>query len=198
MVDNGAVLSVRLSELVDGATVVGAVAGIGAAVFAFFAWFSTVRASRTADRRHMAEIQPRPLLNIRDGSAVGEKDEFIEATIANAGGAAPKVAYLVQAHEVLYLYIGSLPEHCLAQVCRINRIAILDRDRPFRVVWGIAQDVDGNWWDVYHRERIRASIDRWLQEVHEAQDVPLSIKLDDTEAWRRLAVESGGLDRSEG
>jgi hypothetical protein len=128
-----------------GIGLIGAIAGIIAAAYAWKAFRSSERSGSTADRRYALQIEPRVQLQYpvkRSGV-----DGSITARISNAGGAAKAYVILLNESDSVHLGRGSMPEHASLDV-QLRWLGIQVAGIPYQTVAvTVAQDVEDRWWD---------------------------------------------------
>lgn len=144
--------AVAVAGLITGA--VGAVAGVAAAAAATWAGLLARRGNQAAERdraktaaQRRATVRPRPQVSRPMVSA-----ERLSLTFSNAGGAAAQWhLILLIAGGVYYVstdaHAGAIGVHLSNAGTRIADAA----DRPHdlvEVLASVAQDVDGDWWDM--------------------------------------------------
>jgi hypothetical protein len=164
------------------AAVVAAVAAVPAAMFSVRAFYRMRQEGQAAERRHVAQIQPRPLIanstylpNERDGSAA------LRFTIFNPGGAATSWVAFIQAGEHLFVCRAPVTAHYRTPPDGYEQTPSTGKRTPptagnaVQVIASYALDVDGNGWDVLAGMRAAVSVIEYLRE----RLAPLGIALDD-------------------
>jgi hypothetical protein len=164
------------------AALVAAVAAIPAAVFSVRAFYRMRQEGQAAERRHVAQIQPRPLIAVpaylpdaRDGSAA------LRLAIFNPGGAATGWVALIQAGEHLFVYRAPVPAHYRTPPGAYDQIPSTGKRTPptarndAQVIASYALDADGNAWDVLAGKRTSLSDSEYFRE----RLGPLGIVVDD-------------------
>jgi hypothetical protein len=150
-----------------GVGLIGAAAGIVAAVYARRAYRSTERAGTTAELRYALRIEPRVQLQIQTKRSF--HDGSITATITNAGGAAKAFVILLNERDGLHLARGSMPEHASLDV-QMQQLGIQVGSIPYpSVEVAVAQDVEGRWWDCLAHMPL-TDWEAWLQRHKELLD----------------------------
>jgi hypothetical protein len=156
-------LSDLLAAVGVGIGLIGAVAGIAAAVYAWKAYRSSEQAGTTADRRYALQIEPRVQLQFPVKRSA--YDGTISATVSNAGGAAKAYVLLLNESDGLHLARGSMPEHASVDV-QLQRLGVQVASVPYHSMEiSVAQDVEGRWWDCLTHSLV-TDWAAWLQKHH--------------------------------
>lgn len=127
---------------------IAAVAGIVAAVYAIRADRASRTGARDESRRWLKTIQPRPKVSIGTPMSAEVRDS-ISIQISNPGGAVTQGFVLAQVGRGYYGTGFNLAEHSVPLSWgQVMKIGEAPQASGHRVLLIVAQDVDGNWWDV--------------------------------------------------
>lgn len=127
------------------------IAGIVAAVYAFRADRATRRGSRVEDHRWKHTIQPRPKVGF-DWSAPSLGAPALQSitfSMGNPGGAVTQGYVAIQVGQAIYGTGFNIIEHAIPLMwAGVPKIGDAPTSEPRRVLLIVAQDIEGNWWDV--------------------------------------------------
>lgn len=164
------------------AAVVAALAAVPAAVYSVRTFYGMRQEGEAAERRHVHQIQPRPLIanstyhpDFRDGSAA------LRFTIFNPGGAATMWVAFVQTGEHLFLCRVPVPAHFRTPPGGYEQVPSTGKRTPptagnaAQVIASYALDVDGNGWDVLAGKRTALPANEYFRE----RLAPLGIAVDE-------------------
>lgn len=159
----------RIINPMDSATIV-AIIGIAVAVI--------VAVGVTGWQIKSSRDQPRPQFVLGEPSDDGLK---LPVSVSNTGGAADRCHALALAGKNVYEYRGAVATQVQSFGTSMTRLgddsAHDETEAPF-LVWVVAADSRGRWWDVREKRRIRRKpIDKWLLERSQAQKLPIAIEM---------------------
>jgi hypothetical protein len=151
---------------------IGAGAAVVAAVFSVLAFLRMRQEGQAAEKRHRAQIQPRPLvehsellLNVQPpGSA------RVHIGISNPGGAATMWMALIQVGGYLFWRRAPVPAHYRSPPGGFEEVPSFSKRIPptvgntHEILASYALDVEENGWDVLEGKRTELPILEYLRE----------------------------------
>lgn len=144
------------------AIIVAAVVAIGVA-----AW--QIKASRDKPKPHFA-VSGEPI----------DEGAWLPAELSNAGGAAPRCHALAHVGNNFYEFRAPVVAQLPREEVRMRRLGLdsapSEAEVPF-VVWTVAQDGRGRWWDARRGRRIRKPVNTWLRERSNAAKLPIPVEI---------------------
>jgi hypothetical protein len=127
---------------------------------------------------HAARERPNPHFKLKSAAVGG--GATLPVVLINTGGAAPRCHALAHAGLDFYEFRGGVPAQANRQDVEMMRLgyeaARTESDVPF-VVWTIAEDGKGKWWDVMRRRHISEPINEWLKQRSDTAGLQIPVEI---------------------